>query len=184
MRFSSLRSSFTFCPTKVPVDFPGVTVGGTKLVFPRTGGALALADPAADWLTTAVALDATLTLVSNDGRRQLPVSDFVVGPYFTQIAEQEIIERCIYALVNEGAKILEEGIALRASDIDVIYANGYGFPRYRGGPMLYADMVGLDKVYESICRYHELYGDIWEPAPLIKRLSEQGKTFYDFSAKT
>lgn len=100
------------------------------------------------------------------------------------ISEQEIIERCIYALVNEGAKILEEGIALRASDIDVIYANGYGFPRYRGGPMLYADMVGLDKVYESICRYHELYGEIWEPAPLIKRLSEQGKTFYDFSAKT
>ena len=79
---------------------------------------------------------------------------------------------------------MEEGIALRASDIDVIYANGYGFPRYRGGPMLYADMVGLDKVYESICRYHELYGEIWEPAPLIKRLSEQGKTFYDFSAKT
>ena len=100
------------------------------------------------------------------------------------IGEQEIIERCIYALVNEGAKILEEGIALRASDIDVIYANGYGFPRYRGGPMLYADMVGLDKVYGSICRYHELYGDIWEPAPLIKRLSEQGKTFYDVQVKT
>lgn len=95
------------------------------------------------------------------------------------IDKQEIIERCIYALVNEGAKILEEGMALRASDIDVIYSNGYGFPRYRAGPMLYADMVGLDKVYDAVCRYHEQYGEIWEPAPLLKRLAEQGKTFND-----
>ena len=95
------------------------------------------------------------------------------------IDQQEIIERCIYALVNEGAKILEEGMALRASDIDVIYSNGYGFPRYRAGPMLYADMVGLDKVYDAVCRYHEQYGEIWEPAPLLKRLAEQGKTFND-----
>ena len=95
------------------------------------------------------------------------------------IDQQEIIERCIYAMVNEGAKILEEGMALRASDIDVIYSNGYGFPRYRAGPMLYADMVGLDKVYDAVCRYHEQYGEIWEPAPLLKRLAEQGKTFND-----
>ena len=95
------------------------------------------------------------------------------------IDQQEIIERCIYALVNEGAKILEEGMALRASDIDVIYSNGYGFPRYRAGPMLYADMVGLDKVYDAVCRYHEQYGEIWAPAPLLKRLAEQGKTFND-----
>ena len=95
------------------------------------------------------------------------------------IDQQEIIERCIYAMVNEGAKILEEGMALRASDIDVIYSNGYGFPRYRAGPMLYADMVGLDKVYDAVCRYHEQYGEIWEPAPLLKQLAEQGKTFND-----
>ncbi|MCS5641953.1 MAG: 3-hydroxyacyl-CoA dehydrogenase, partial [Dehalococcoidia bacterium] len=95
------------------------------------------------------------------------------------IASQEILERCIYALVNEGAKILEEGMALRASDIDVIYANGYGFPRFRSGPMLYADMIGLDKVYEAICRYHEKFGDAWKPAPLLKRLVDQGKTFND-----
>ena len=95
------------------------------------------------------------------------------------IDEQEIIERCIYALVNEGAKILEEGMALRASDIDVIYANGYGFPRYRAGPMLYADMVGLGKVYKAVCGYHKQYGEIWEPAPLLKRLAEQGATFND-----
>ncbi len=96
-----------------------------------------------------------------------------------QIGHQEIVDRCIYALVNEGAKILEEGMALRASDIDVIYANGYGFPRYRAGPMLYADMVGLDKVYDAIRGYHEQYGDIWEPAPLLRHLAEQGKKFSD-----
>ncbi len=62
------------------------------------------------------------------------------------ITDQEILERCMYALVNEGAEILEEGIALRASDIDIVYLYGYGFPRYRGGPMFYADTVGLDKV--------------------------------------
>ena len=66
------------------------------------------------------------------------------------ISDEEIVERCIYALVNEGAKILEEGIALRASDIDMVYLTGYGFPPYRGGPMFYADTVGLDKVLESI----------------------------------
>ena len=93
------------------------------------------------------------------------------------IEKQEILERCMFALVNEGAKILEEGMALRASDIDVIYANGYGFPRYRAGPMLYADMIGLDKVYRAICGYHEKFGDIWEPAPLLKELAEQGKSF-------
>ena len=85
----------------------------------------------------------------------------------------------MFALVNEGAKILEEGMALRASDIDVIYANGYGFPRYRAGPMLYADMIGLDKVYKAISGYHEQFGDIWEPAPLLKELAEQGKSFSD-----
>ena len=95
------------------------------------------------------------------------------------IEKQEIVERCMYALVNEGAKILEEGIALRASDIDVIYANGYGFPRYRAGPMLYADMVGLDKVYKTVCSYHERFGEAWEPAPLLKRLAEEGKSFSD-----
>ena len=95
------------------------------------------------------------------------------------IAKQEILERCMFALVNEGAKILEEGMALRASDIDVIYANGYGFPRYRAGPMLYADMIGLDKVYKAISGYHEQFGDIWEPAPLLKALAEQGKSFSD-----
>ena len=95
------------------------------------------------------------------------------------ISDQEIIERCMYQLINEGAKLLEEGIAQRASDIDVIYANGYGFPRYRGGPMKYADMVGTDKVYEAVRGYHEKYGDAWAPAPLLKQLAEQGRGFND-----
>jgi 3-hydroxyacyl-CoA dehydrogenase len=94
-----------------------------------------------------------------------------------EISDQEILERCIYALVNEGAEILEEGIALRASDIDVVYLYGYGFPRYRGGPMFYADSVGLDKVYEAVRRYHEAHGELWTPAPLLERLAREGGRF-------
>jgi 3-hydroxyacyl-CoA dehydrogenase len=101
-----------------------------------------------------------------------------------QIASEEIVERCIYALVNEGARILEEGFALRAVDVDIIYLNGYGFPSYRGGPMWYADCVGLKKVYARILEFREKHGEIWEPAPLLKRLAEQGKGFADAEAKT
>jgi len=97
------------------------------------------------------------------------------------MSSDEIVERSIYALVNEGARILEEGIAQRAVDIDIIYLNGYGFPSYRGGPMWYADTVGLKNVYERIRDFHHQYGELWKPAPLLKRLAEDGKTFAQFS---
>jgi 3-hydroxyacyl-CoA dehydrogenase len=97
-----------------------------------------------------------------------------------QISAEEIVDRCIYALVNEGARILEEGYALRAVDIDIIYVNGYGFPAYRGGPMWYADTVGLPKVYRRICEFHQQHGELWTPAPLLQRLAEAGKTFAEF----
>jgi len=97
-----------------------------------------------------------------------------------QISAAEIVERCVYALVNEGARILEEGYALRAVDIDIIYINGYGFPAYRGGPMWHADTVGLQKVYARICEFHQQHGELWEPAPLLKRLAQSGKTFAEF----
>jgi 3-hydroxyacyl-CoA dehydrogenase len=97
------------------------------------------------------------------------------------ISSEEIVDRCIYALVNEGARILEEGVALRAVDIDIIYLNGYGFPAYRGGPMWYADTVGLDKVYRRISEFHQQHGELWEPAPLLKRLAEEGKTFAELN---
>ncbi|GAA0853039.1 3-hydroxyacyl-CoA dehydrogenase NAD-binding domain-containing protein [Aliiglaciecola litoralis] len=101
-----------------------------------------------------------------------------------QHSEQEILERCIFPLINEGAHILEEGIAAKSSDIDVIYVYGYGFPVYRGGPMQYADEIGLDKVYAAMCKYRDElgdYGKMWfEPAPLLKKLAEQGKGFADF----
>jgi 3-hydroxyacyl-CoA dehydrogenase len=96
------------------------------------------------------------------------------------ITEEEIIERTQYALINEGAKILEEGIALRAVDIDIIYINGYGYPAWRGGPMWYGNTVGLKKVYERVSQFYEEHGELWEPAPLLKRLAEVGKTFADF----
>jgi 3-hydroxyacyl-CoA dehydrogenase len=97
-----------------------------------------------------------------------------------KISADEIVDRCIYALVNEGARILEEGYALRAVDIDIIYLNGYGFPSYRGGPMWYADTVGLKKVYERIREFSQQHGELWEPAPLLKGLAEEGKTFAEF----
>ncbi|MBZ5526305.1 MAG: enoyl-CoA hydratase/isomerase family protein [Acidobacteriia bacterium] len=98
------------------------------------------------------------------------------------VAPEEIVERCIYALINEGARILEEGFALRPVDIDIIFLNGYGFPAWRGGPMFHADLAGLKKVYERICEFHRLHGELWEPAPLLRRLAEQGKTFADYQA--
>jgi 3-hydroxyacyl-CoA dehydrogenase len=97
-----------------------------------------------------------------------------------QISAAEMVDRCIYALVNEGARILEEGYALRAVDIDIIYLNGYGFPAYRGGPMWHADTVGLPKVYLRVCEFHKQHGELWAPAPLLQRLAEQGKTFAEF----
>jgi 3-hydroxyacyl-CoA dehydrogenase len=97
-----------------------------------------------------------------------------------QISAAEITDRCLYALVNEGARILEEGYALRASDIDIIYLNGYGFPAHRGGPMWYADTVGLKQVCDRVSEFHRQHGEIWRPAPLLKRLADEGKRFADF----
>ena len=98
------------------------------------------------------------------------------------IGAEEIVDRCIYALVNEGAKILEEGYALRAGDIDIIYVNGYGFPAHRGGPMWYADTVGLKKVLARVEEFEKQHGELWTPAPLLRRLAEEGKTFAEFGA--
>jgi len=97
-----------------------------------------------------------------------------------KISDEEIVERLVYALVNEGAHILEDGIASKASDIDIVYLTGYGFPLWRGGPMFHADSVGLYNVLAAMRRYakgHE--GSAWEPAPLLVRLAEAGKSFND-----
>ena len=99
------------------------------------------------------------------------------------VGDEEVLARCLWALVNEGARILEEGIALRASDIDVTYLYGYGFPRYRGGPMFYADQVGLKKVYADVAAFHTRHGEPWTPAPLLERLAKEGKGFRDFGAR-
>jgi len=78
--------------------------------------------------------------------------------------------------------VLEEGLAIRASDIDVIWHYGYGFPRYQGGPMFYADLVGLDKIYDKVLALHEDYGDWVKPSGLLKSLAEEGKGFADYRA--
>jgi 3-hydroxyacyl-CoA dehydrogenase len=94
------------------------------------------------------------------------------------VSDEEIVERCIFALANEGARLLEEGIALRASDVDMVYLTGYGFPAHRGGPMFYADTVGLDKVVAAIEKFQKGYhGEQWQPAPLLVKLAREGKKF-------
>jgi len=97
-----------------------------------------------------------------------------------EIGDEEIIERTVFALINEGAKILEEGFALRAVDIDIVYVYGYGFPAFRGGPMLYGSTVGLKHVYDRVCDFEKQHGFWWKPAPLLEKLASEGKTFADF----
>ncbi|TBW51862.1 3-hydroxyacyl-CoA dehydrogenase [Marinobacter halodurans] len=95
-----------------------------------------------------------------------------------EISDQEILERCMYVMINEGAKILEEGIAARALDVDIVWIYGYGFPAYRGGPMFWADQVGVKEIYDTVKRFHDtLGGDQWKPAALLERLAGEGKTF-------
>jgi 3-hydroxyacyl-CoA dehydrogenase len=104
----------------------------------------------------------------------------VIGVSPRRIGDAEIVDRLVYALVNEGARLLEEGIAARASDIDVVYLTGYGFPRYRGGPMCYADQIGLDRVLRRVREFaSNPHGDpaFWTPAPLLERLADSGGSF-------
>jgi len=101
------------------------------------------------------------------------------------IADREIVERLVYALVNEGARILEEGIAQRASDIDLVYLNGYGFPILQGGPMFYADSVGLLEVVSAIRRYARgIHSKVWTPAPLLEKLAAAGSSFASYDSKS
>lgn len=96
---------------------------------------------------------------------------------------KEIQERCFYAMINEGARVLEEGVALRASDIDVVYTAGYGFPRYRGGPMFYADTIGLKVIYDRILEFQRLLDpQYWTPSPLLEKLASTGSSFAQWDA--
>ena len=126
-----------------------------------------------------------------DGRKAVPDREVTalarseaaaLGVKQIEVSDEEIIERLFYSMINEGALILEEGIALRPSDIDVVYASGYGMGRYRGGPMWYADTVGLKTVCSAMQKYRKRYGDLyWSPAPLLEKLANSGKTFDQWS---
>ena len=99
------------------------------------------------------------------------------------VSDSEIVERAIYALINEGARVLADGGALRASDIDVVYVNGYGFPAWRGGPMFHADRVGLRAIHDRIVALQATHGARWTPAPLLAQLAEDGRTFRELDAE-
>jgi 3-hydroxyacyl-CoA dehydrogenase len=95
----------------------------------------------------------------------------------------EIVQRCLYPLINEGIRILEEGIALRAADVDVVWCAGYGFPRYRGGPLFYADSIGLKTVHDGMLEYRDMFGPMhWQPSPLLARLANEGRSLADWDA--
>jgi 3-hydroxyacyl-CoA dehydrogenase len=115
--------------------------------------------------------DEALKLLAEEGRKLGVARN-------TPVSREEVVERCIYSMINEGARILEEGVALRPGDIDVVYTSGYGFPRRRGGPMFYADEIGLDTVVAGLARHAQQGRAVdWEPAPLLKKLADAGSTF-------
>jgi 3-hydroxyacyl-CoA dehydrogenase len=98
------------------------------------------------------------------------------------ISDHEIVERCIFSLINEGVMVLEEGVALRAADVDVVYTSGYGFPRHRGGPMFYADTVGLGRIADRIDAFAESFDpQYWQPAALLRRLAAEGGKLADYA---
>ena len=126
-----------------------------------------------------------------DDRKPLPDPDVLAlieetttaaGIRRRSFTSDEIIERTIYALINEGARVLEEGVALRAADIDTVYVSGYGFPAYRGGPMFYADRVGLATIHDRVVALHREHGQRWAPAPLLARLAREGSSFKEWDA--
>lgn len=110
------------------------------------------------------------------------INDFIVksGRNPRKVSDEEILERCIYPMINEGAKILEEGKAIRASDIDVVWVNGYGWPVYRGGPMYYGDQVGPDKVLAKMKEFQGAMGDDFKPSALLEKTVAEGKKLGDF----
>ena len=109
------------------------------------------------------------------------INDFIVktGSNPRTVSDEEILERCIYPMINEGVKILEEGKAIRSSDVDVVWQNGYGWPVYRGGPMWYGDQIGAAKVLEKMREFQAKMGDDFKPAPLLEKLVAEGKKFSD-----
>ena len=122
----------------------------------------------------------------NRNAKPSPVTERIIQDFMAkagvnprQISDEEILERCVYPMINEGAKILEEGKAIRASDIDVVWENGYGWPLYRGGPMFYGDQIGLDRVLAKMTAFEGAMGDAFKPAALLEKLVAEGKRFQD-----
>jgi len=123
----------------------------------------------------------------NRNAKPSPVTEKIIGDFIEKsgrnprkISDEEILERCVYPMINEGAKILEEGKAIRASDVDVVWVNGYGWPVYRGGPMFFGDQLGPDKVLAKMKEFQGRLGDDFKPAALLEQLAADGKKFSDF----
>jgi 3-hydroxyacyl-CoA dehydrogenase len=120
----------------------------------------------------------------NRNARPSPVTEKIIQDFRAKagvnprhISDEEIQERCVYPMINEGAKLLEEKKAIRASDIDVVWENGYGWPVYRGGPMWWGDHIGLGKVLERMKEFEGRMGEVFKPSPLLEKLVAEGKGF-------
>jgi 3-hydroxyacyl-CoA dehydrogenase len=104
-----------------------------------------------------------------------------LGVHKREHGDDEILERCLYPMINEGLRILDERVAVRASDIDVVWTSGYGFPRHRGGPMFYAESIGFERVLEGMLKYRDMFGAmLWEPAPLLVQLVKTGSSLAEW----
>ena len=114
--------------------------------------------------------------------RTIELSKRLLPIIFKPVSDAEILSRIMVALANEGARVLEDGYATRAGDIDVIYCYGFGYPRHHGGPMFYADTVGLPAVLAKVKEYRARFGDYWQPAPLLERMVAEGRSFYGNAA--
>ena len=153
----------------VPVRSTGASdaIGGLAPVVQALAGSVFVADCTVEGLQHA----AELPQILKGGARVLAISN----------EHPEILERCLYPLMNEGFRILDEGVVLRASDIDVVWTSGYGFPRYRGGPMFHAEAIGLKTLLDGMYKYRELFGPMhWEPAQLLVELVKSGHSIADW----
>ena len=138
------------------------------------GGSVSNNDPAADYPAAVLGLGATI----HTNKRKIAADDFFQGMFTTALEADEILERLLLPMVNEGARILEEGIASRPIDIDVIFTNGFGWPAWRGGPMFWADTLGLKAVRDKLNKYAEATGDKnLRPTALIEKLADEGGSF-------
>ncbi len=184
-RASASRWARSRCPIWPASTSAGASASGATPSGRRSGATRPSPTRCASWAASArrpaPATTATRTAARRSptrwSRRSPRTSAAANGVARHEMSDDEIVARCMYPLVNEAARILAEGIAARPGDIDVVYVYGYGFPAFRGGPLRWADAIGLRKLVDDMLAFEQTYGEVWEPAPLLRELADAGGTF-------